>query len=314
MLSAPDFAEKQLVFVNATTGMEDTICFQNENISITKANGTKNQISCHKTFALFVIGDCSITTNLMRKCEEYGVSIFFLNNRYRCYLSALAKAEGNYLLRAKQYSAKNELEIAKNLVKNKVLNHQSLLKEAGYIEAFKAINDEEFFGKITSMETLRGCEGAMAREFFQTYFRDFGWRRRSPRSREDVPNFLLDIGYNMLFNFVDAQLSLYGFDTYKGVYHQLFFQRKSLVCDVMEPLRCIIDKQLRKSYNLKQINEDDFIFVNGEYSLPWKNSEKYVRIFAEAIMKQKMEIFHFIQSYYYFVLNDEKEFPIFNMK
>lgn len=38
----------------------------------------------------------------------------------------------------------------------------------------------------------------------------------------DPLNTLMDIGYTYLFNFADAHLRLYGFDTYMGVYHQVF--------------------------------------------------------------------------------------------
>ena len=57
----------------------------------------------------------------------------------------------------------------------------------------------------------------------------------------------LDIGYTMLFNIVDAMLQIYGFDTYYGVFHRCFYMRKSLVCDIMEPMRPIIDYEIRKA-------------------------------------------------------------------
>jgi CRISPR-associated protein Cas1 len=62
-------------------------------------------------------------------------------------------------------------------------------------------------------------------------------------------------------------LRLYGFDVYKGFYHKLFFNRKSLASDIMEPFRCVIDKALLKAFNLKQINEKDFKIVDGRYVL-----------------------------------------------
>jgi len=88
-----------------------------------------------------------------------------------------------------------------------------------------------------------------------------------PRTRNDIINFLMDIGYSFLYNFIEANLCLYGFDVYKGVYHKLFYERKSLACDLVEPFRCIIDKKIRKMHNLGQINEQDFKFKNGEYTI-----------------------------------------------
>ena len=73
------------------------------------------------------------------------------------------------------------------------------------------------------------------------YFDNVQWNGRKPRIKSDYVNVVLDIGYTMLFNIVDAMLQVYGFDTYYGVFHKCFYMRKSLVCDIMEPIRPIID-------------------------------------------------------------------------
>ena len=75
--------------------------------------------------------------------------------------------------------------------------------------------------------TLLGVEGNYSKYFFKTYLVPAGWRRRAPRTKEDIPNLLMDIGYTYLFNFIDSLLRLHGFDTYKGYYHKLFFDDKA---------------------------------------------------------------------------------------
>ena len=40
---------------------------------------------------------------------------------------------------------------------------------------------------------------------------------------------------------------LHAMDVYCGVLHTMFYMRKSLVCDVMEPFRAIVDEQVKKS-------------------------------------------------------------------
>ena len=137
-----------------------------------------------------------------------------------------------------------------------------------------------------------------------------------PRTKVDEINILLDIGYTFLFNFIVALLLLYGFDTYKGVYHTLFFQRKSLSCDIMEPFRSIIDRQISKSFNLKQIDFADFKKTkDGSYFLSYDKQNKYLRFFSEAIMEQKEEIFVFVREYYYFIMKDGGvDFPVFKIK
>ena len=93
------------------------------------------------------------------------------------------------------------------------------------------------------------------------------WIGRYPRTKIDKNNLLLDMGYTFLFHFLKALLLLYGFDIYEGFYHRRFYQRKSLVCDIEEPFRAIIDEAMRKSFNLGQIKDSDFGFANGQYFL-----------------------------------------------
>ncbi len=134
-----------------------------------------------------------------------------------------------------------------------------------------------------------------------------------PRTKVDVPNFLLDIGYTVLFNFIDSILRLHGFDTYKGIYHQLFFQRKSLSCDIMEPFRCIIDRALLKGFNLGAIKQEHFKLVKSRYTLPYEHNRAYIGLFLDAIMGQKEEIFKYIKEFYFCILNDKSDYPFFKI-
>jgi CRISPR-associated protein Cas1 len=159
---------------------------------------------------------------------------------------------------------------------------------------------------------LLGLEGSAGKFFFQNYFKEMDWKRRLPRAKIDITNYLMDTGYTMLFNFTEAMLGIYGFDAYRGFYHKLFFQRKSLACDLMEPFRCVIDRQIVKSHNLGQIKADDFKVNKGIYSLGFEEQKKYAGLFAEAIMDHKEEIFCYVRDYYYFLMNGA-DFPEFKI-
>ena len=143
-----------------------------------------------------------------------------------------------------------------------------------------------------------GYEGLASKMYFREYFDDLGWSGRYPRTKIDYLNSILDIGYTILFAYIEALLSIYGFDLYCGVMHTGFYMRKSLVCDIMEPFRVIIDKQMKKSVHLKQFQEEDFFCENERYVLQWKNSPKYVKVFLEAIFEHKDEIFLYVRQYY----------------
>jgi len=197
-------------------------------------------------------------------------------------------------LREKQYamSEAQELEAAKKLVANKIANQAHLLEKTNEGEA--AVWLEGIKSKIAAAQNgkdLLGLEGAAGKFFFQNYFKKLGWKRRMPRAKTDIPNYLMDIGYTMLSNFIEAMLGIYGFDAYRGFYHKLFFQRKSLACDLMEPFRSVIDKRIVKSDNLGQIKAGDFKISKGVYGLSFDEQKKYAGIFAEAIMERKEDIF-----------------------
>lgn len=318
MLSLPDFKEKQILFIHTERGVPSTIRFLNDNIVFIKGGKIINRASCHKVFAVFVIGDIAITSGLMKDGLRHGVSFFFMRESFIMYASLNAAIEGHVVLRMRQYgmSELREFEMAKNLMKNKIENQIHLLKEKKMKEGL--VPQEDYFfdqlNKVSELDSVRGLEGAASRAFFQEYFKSMNWHRRAPRAKEDPANLLLDIGYTMLFNVVDAILKLHGFDTYKGFYHKLFFQRKSLACDVMEPMRCLIDRELLKMHNLKRISEKDFLVKNTRFILPYENTGKYTEIFANTIMQNKEKIYSYVHDFYRHVLNEgDTPFPTFNL-
>lgn len=139
---------------------------------------------------------------------------------------------------------------------------------------------------------------------------------RKPRIKYDYINVLMDIGYNILFNFIDSILQVFGFDVYCGVLHTCFYMRKSLVCDIMEPFRPIVDWQIRKSINLGQFREEDFVVCKKQYHLEYKKAAQYTRIFFEAILKYREEIFVYIRDYYRSFMKGKgvRDYPIFKLE
>ncbi len=318
MLSLPDFKQKQILFIQTDWESRPHLQLTNQNLVFKKNDQIINRASCSKILSVFVIGDFSITTKLIKESMDYGISFFFLKWNFETYAEINSKAAGNYLLRTKQYllTPEKELEIAQKLIQIKTENQLRLLKQTRHLTDIKK-PAKDYFEQIQNCrdyKELLGIEGNLAGEFYRQYFTDIGWLRRMPRVKPDIPNLLMDIGYTYLFNLIDSLLQLHGFDTYKGVYHKLFFQRKSLACDLMEPFRCLIDKQILKAYHLGQINEKDFTVKNGQVSLPWKHSKKYSSLFFDTLMDHKEDIFKFIKGYYHFMLYDDRDFPKYKIK
>ncbi|MBW7959920.1 CRISPR-associated endonuclease Cas1 [Patescibacteria group bacterium] len=317
MITLPDFKQKKILTVIAEYGQKNLLQLRNDNIRFIRDEVLVDQISLHLIFAVLIIGDMTITTSLIKKLSQNGISILFLNHNLSIKASAMTGVEGNYLLREKQYLDTNALEISKNFVINKIRSQEKILKLTGKqyeVEVFK--KTIQSIADLSSNDELLGNEGNISKIYFGILFSEIEWVRRAPQTKLDIPNLLLDIGYSYLFNYCDALLKVFGFDTYKGYYHQLFFQRKSLSCDVMEPMRPIIDYQLLKSYHLGQIKPKDFAFKNGRFEFKdgFKTSKLYSSIFLGIINERKNDIYKYILGFYRYVMDNKKyKFPEFKV-
>ncbi len=311
MLSYPDFKQKQIVFAFVSRG--DKLFFRNDNIIIKNDEGIRHQSSAYKLFALFIVGNMSITTGLLQRAKRFGFSIFLMTHSFRLYGSLLSGIEGNFLLRSKQYHYKGD-EIARYLIENKI-NHQieQLTKRRQKSEALiDAISQLKTYHANISLQqpdaqNLLGIEGSASKLYFKHMFDNVRWNGRLPRAKRDSVNVLLDIGYTLLFHMIDALLNIYGFDTYKGVYHKEFYQRKSLVTDIMEPFRPYIDARIRKAFALDQVHERDFMKIDEQYILSYQKSKPYVGFLLDEIVKRKDVMFLFVQRYYRAFM---KELPV----
>mgnify|MGYP000847117533 FL=1 len=321
MMTVKDYEAKQVAFIMLKE--KEKISFRNDNIVVTSVDGQiKYQVTCYKIFALFVIGHFTLTSGLIQRSHKFGFPIYLMTNSMKLYESFGGRMEGNVLLHKHQYAYKG-IDIGKHILRNKLYCQRTVLnklrnksteqKEAvrkldEYIDAVKRYNGD--------LEGMLGYEGSAARIYFKNYFDTLDWRGRKPRIKPDFVNSTLDIGYTVLFNIIDAMLRIYGFDTYCGVLHRQFYMRKSLVCDIMEPFRPLIDAQVRKAVNLQQCKEEDFQVINGQYLLKWKLNGQYIKFLMEGILAHKREIFLYVQQFYRSMMKGKRpeEYPVFKLE
>jgi len=205
MLSAPDFEQKKIIVAMLSHG--EKMSFKNDNIIITDADGIKHQSSCYRLFTVIVIGHITITSGLLQRAKKFGFSIILMTHGLIPYGSWLAKAEGNVLLRQKQYQYKGNA-IAQHLINNKIDQQIAMLKKRRKKskELKKAIKSlQEYRDRLHSLDfglqEILGVEGIASRVYFKQMFDEMDWKGRKPRAKQDITNLLLDIGYTQLFHF-----------------------------------------------------------------------------------------------------------------
>ena len=315
MITKPDFVEKKLIMVYPQDG--EKISFKNDNIIVETSNGNiKFQLSCYRLIAVYIVGGFTLTSGIIEKSKNFGFSILMFSYSFKLYASINYKMDGNTLLRKKQYVSQLGNAISKEIIINKLYSQIYILeklrtKEAKEGENILLANIEKLANNAITDEGIMGIEGICAKVYFNRIFSEMNWKGRQPRLKRDTTNLLLDIGYTILFNYIEGILNFYGFDIYKGNLHKEFFKRKSLVCDMIEPFRPIIDYKIRKMNNLGQLRNYNFKIVNSQYSLDWKDSKRFTLEILGEINAFKEEIFDFIQSYYRWFMKQGKieDFP-----
>lgn len=276
MMNINEFEKKQLIFV--FLNQRERVSFSNDNIIVKDPDGSiKHQSTCYRILAVIIVGHISVTSGLIQRAHKFGFPIILMTVSMRVYDYIGGRMEGNVLLRRHQYNY-NDSALAKHILLNKIRNQRkSLNSQREKTECLKeAITQLDHYisalQNTDSMDTQEylGYEGSAARVYFKHHFNNVNWIGRKPRIKLDYINSTLDIGYTILFNYIDVLLNIYGFDTYCGVLHREFYKRKSLVCDIVEPFRPLIDKQVKKAINLGQCKEEDFAQINNKYLLEWK--------------------------------------------
>lgn len=319
MLSYPDFKEKNIAIVFAEE--KQYFSFQNDNLIVKdKDDKVVLQKTCHRLLALWVVGHCALSSGLMERSKKFGFPVYLLSYNFRIIGVWNAPTEGNFLLRKKQYRY-DDWAIGRHLVSNKIENQIGMLqsirkKSLTCKEAIQLLRKyQNQLSGAQNLSDIMGIEGIASRLYFEHWFFALPWKGRRPRAKTDPINVLLDMGYTFLFYLVENMLHLYGFDVYQGVYHRNFYQRKSLVCDLQEPFRCIIDRIIKRAYGLGQVKEEDFDLQKGQYQLAYKKSKEYTRWMLMALLEYKSDIFLYCQRYYraFIQEKDISRFPVFKM-
>ena len=317
--------ETRTIFVLNCIEHDRSLRVSNGELMLEETDGdrkkTLTKFPFQKILALFIVGNATVTTPLLEKCKKHGVALVVVKPNLRPVFVWADSAEANYLLRKRQVEfSQDDLAVAKSIVYNKVSNQKAALlktrkKDQSTTEAIGQCTAAlDTIPDVCDCNQLMGLEGTVAKTYFAAYFQGVNWRGRHPRMKTDEMNVTLDIGYTILFNFMECFVRMFGFDLYVGVYHRLWFKRKSLVCDLIEPFRCIIDHATLLAFNHSQFSTKDFKLVKREYYLKREKCADYYQVFYDALISHKKDVFLFVQQYYrcFMGCKSVQEYPSFD--
>lgn len=118
-----------------------------------------------------------------------------------------------------------------------------------------------------SLDSLRGYEGAAAAAYFggftQLFAPSLNFTGRNKRPPPDPVNACLSLGYTLLHYDAVRACHIVGLDSMLGFYHDVSFGRESLACDLMEPLRPLMDGWVWHLFRERTLRPEHFSNDNG---------------------------------------------------
>lgn len=216
----------------------------------------KWSISPVELSAIVIKVNASISTEVIKLCNEYGVDVIFEDKNKP--VARLLNAKYGGFMRvwtAQLKSRKKSNNIASAIVKGKIYNQMVTLryyhKKYGLEELDEAMRkfDELLRREPKSREEALQVEAEAAKFYWRAVAsllpKELNFKQRKKRGAEDPFNVALNIGYGVLRNSVWKAVIVAGLNPYIGYLHKFRSGRPSLVLDLMEEFRSpFVDRPL----------------------------------------------------------------------
>lgn len=225
---------------------------------------------------LVIYGGLAFDSSLLGKLGEHNIGVIILTGYKHEPVLFFPRAHNDATKRLKQAVVVNNepasLVCSNKLVELKISGQKDLLTAElsnGYPRPLDLKEPIEEMSNIiarlpqqSSRSALLGAEGAAAAAYFRGIAcilpNSLGFQGRNLRPPKDPFNAVLSLCYTLLY--AEAQLLIHaaGYDPYWGVFHKIAFGRASFACDVMEPIRPIVDRFAIDAFRNRILRAEDF--------------------------------------------------------
>lgn len=145
--------------------------------------------------------------------------------------------------------------------------------------------DVQQAGQACGLDHFRGLEGAAAAAYFAAYSQLFPpslkFERRNRRPPTDPVNACLSLAYTLLHQEAVDALKTAGLDPALGCYHELYYQRDSLACDLLEPIRPWIDDWVYRLFQDRSLRVEYFKYDNGACLLQAAGKQRFYESYRQ---------------------------------
>lgn len=275
---------RQLLNTLFVTSEDVYLALDGENVVANRGGESVARYPLHTLQSIVSFSYAGASPALMGACAQREIGLAFCSPRGKFLARAVGPAQGNVLLRRMQYRTADDpaqsCRIARSMIFGKVYNARWSVERTRRDHAMRV--DGQRFSAVstqlqgllpqiaeeTSLESLRGLEGAGAAAYFSVLddmiLREketFYFHERSRRPPLDPFNAMLSFAYSLLTHDCASALESVGLDAYVGYLHRDRPGRESLALDLMEELRpCFADRFVLTLVNNRVLQASDFVF------------------------------------------------------
>lgn len=241
-------------------------------------NQPLRRIPLRRLEGITAIGRVTITTPLIHRCAEEGVTVSWLTASGRHGGTLRGRTSGNILLRQAQHRCHDDptrrLALARSIVAGKLLNSSRFARHAARLatdastaDALRAIATGHDAARPNlptsdSLDVVRGVEGAASRSHFKAVrlalHHDLGFQTRTRRPPLSPFNAVLSFVYALARSRIEHACDSAGLDPQLGYLHSVRPGRPALALDLMEEHRPSLDQLCVTLANRRQIGPGSF--------------------------------------------------------
>ena len=288
-----------------------------ERFSIEKEGAVVNEVITRRIEQVVVFGNVALTTPVMQYCLRNEIPVTFLSQHGSYFGRLEATMADNAEMQRFQFLRSIDepfaLETARAIVVAKISNSRAMIRRR---KAAVQGGDAGVQGRMGSnldlmadlarkaeacedIEVLRGLEGKASALYFECYGmffrRDLPFHtssfQRVRRPPTDPVNSLLSFGYSMLHTNVFSMIRLSGMNPYIGFLHAERKGNPSLVSDLVEEFRTVIDSLVLYTLNRGLLQERDFYYRKDQPGCFLSNDarKKFIGIFESRMWQESRD-------------------------
>ena len=244
---------------------------------------------------LALFGNVQVTTQAVRELCDRNIPICYFS--YGGWFRGITNgmSHKNVELRCRQYLGAMTPDmawpIARQMVFGKIKNCRTMLRRnhreppSGVLAELDRLADRA--RTASSLDTLLGIEGAVARTYFSEFqgmvkarSLEFDFRGRNRRPPRDPVNAVLSFLYAMLIKQAMVTALMVGFDPYLGFYHQPRYGKPALALDLVEEFRPLIaDSVCLSLINNGELGPEHFITRGDAAGLTQNGRRKVIEAY-----------------------------------